>query len=166
MRDTLMAYGSFIGGWLLVLGAILQAALELRAHELARDRIEATASRLPPLPRISPWWWLIPPVHVVLGRRRSQRFQRMYMEALSFEDYAALLAFVNKATGWLVVSLGAWTLATIQTLGFAHARGFGAVVWMVLLCVMPLSCIFVCVALLKRGDAMLTKKQKAAPSRA
>jgi len=41
MRDTIMAYGSFVGGWLLVLGTLLQAALELRAHEMARDRLEA-----------------------------------------------------------------------------------------------------------------------------
>jgi len=87
------------------------------------------------------------------------------MEAQSFEDFSALLAFVNKATGWLVVSLGAWILATVQTLSFCHGRGFGMAVWVALVAAMPLSCILVSAFLLKRSDSMLAKKQLRAESR-
>ncbi len=59
--DVLISTIGLAGAWLLLAGSIYQAVLELRAHELAVDRLEkiGAATRTQ---RVSSWWWLVPPI--------------------------------------------------------------------------------------------------------
>ena len=123
-----IAWCGLVGSWLLFAGPLYQAVLELRAHEIARDRIEATVSMVPKPPRISYWWWLVPPVRMVLERRRSTRHRNAVLAALTAEDHEALLTFFDKATGWMFVALGALLLATKETLGFVHPPVVGLLI--------------------------------------
>jgi len=128
--QTLIAWCGLVGAWLLFAGPLYQAALELRAHEIARDRsyFAATVSAVPKPPRISYWWWLVPPIRMVLERRRSSRYRKALLAALSAKDHEALLTFFDKATGWMLVAFGALLLATKETLGFVHSPVAGLLV--------------------------------------
>src|SRR4051812_35647846 len=105
----------FFGAWLLVAGPIYQAAIELDAEEVARDAMERATERLPPTPRPSPWWWLLPPVGYWKNRRRSRQQRDQVMSVLTVDELEGLLRFINKATGWLYVALGALLIAVKET---------------------------------------------------
>lgn len=60
-----------------------------------------------PHQRISPWWWLLPPVAYVLTRRSESAWQRRVLESLTARQRAEFVAYSNKASGWFVVGGGA-----------------------------------------------------------
>src|ERR1700743_2333598 len=98
-RRMLLSLFGLLGAWLLVAGGVYQAVLDLRAHEGARDRIEAIVHQLPPPPPVSAWGWLLPPVKIVRERRRRRVHFEDFVAALSFEDFSALLRLRAKAFG-------------------------------------------------------------------
>ena len=112
---------AFAGSWIVFFGAIYQAALEIQEHELTRKRLEAIALGVAAPPRISRWWWLIPPLRIVLARLRASKLHHAFVGAISLDDYATLLALVAKLRGWLFVASGTYALAIKETLAFAHA---------------------------------------------
>ena len=109
--EVAVLWFGLIGAWLLVAGPVYQAALDLREQDLEHDRLRALQADVPPLPPLSPWWWLLPPVRLVLAARRSKRLRRTYFDLLDVRDVEALFTYINQATGWLFVSGGALLLA-------------------------------------------------------
>jgi hypothetical protein len=109
--DAVIAWCAFTGSWLLFAGPVYQASLELREEGLERERIEElTAGVAKPAP-ISAWWWLLPPVRFELGRRRSAEYRRRTMAAIGPDDLAALVRFLNKAFGGLLLAVNeTWLL--------------------------------------------------------
>jgi hypothetical protein len=114
MHDVIL-WAGFLGAWLLVAGPVYQASLELREEEFERERLEEIATSLPAPPPVSPWWWLLPPIHLLLSRRRNERHQDAMIAQLADDDYRALLSFMNKATGWLLVAGGGLLIATKES---------------------------------------------------
>ncbi len=104
-----------IGAWLLVAGPVYQAALELREQEIDREKIDAVVSSVAPPARMSPLWWLLPPVAYFKQRSLSTEHRNRIMEALPREQVEQTLTFMNKARGWLIVSLGAFLIAIKET---------------------------------------------------
>ena len=113
--ELLIDWGGFIGAWLLVIGSIYQAALELDEQDLEVDRIRATGEKVPHVSPTSVWWWLLPPVKLFLERRRRNQYRRAYFAALDPVDIKAMIDFMNKAIGWLLVALGGFLLACKET---------------------------------------------------
>ncbi len=113
--EGFIAWCAFFGGWLLFAGPVYQAALELDEQDIDHEDVEAAAAAVPQPPPISPWWWLVPPVGYLLSRRRSDRYRQAVMAAMSAEQMKGFLAFVNKATGWLMVASGALLIAAKET---------------------------------------------------
>jgi hypothetical protein len=113
--DGVIAWCGFVGAWLLVAGAIYQAALELQEQDVERERIEEVTSHVPAPDRLSAWWWLLPPVRYLLAQRRQQRWRRDMTAALTHEDLEALINLINKARGWLLVGAGGLLLAIKET---------------------------------------------------
>jgi len=108
----------FLGAWLLFAGPVYQAALELREQGFSEedgDRFRERLESLPPQPRISAWWWLVPPVAYLLHRRRSREWQAKALEVLDREDLERFITFQNKAAGWLLVGGGALAIAIKET---------------------------------------------------
>jgi uncharacterized membrane protein YqaE (UPF0057 family) len=110
----ILACGS-LGAWLLVAGPLYQAALELREQEIDREKIDAVVSSVAPPPRMSPLWWLLPPVAYFKQRTLSTEHRNRIMEALPKEQIEQTLTFMNKARGWLIVSFGAFLIAIKET---------------------------------------------------
>ncbi len=113
--NQVIAWAGFFGAWLLVAGPLYQGAIELREADVDRDAIEASTAGIPrPVPP-SPWWWLLPPVMYLIRRRRSNAFRRAALARLTQAQREQFTSFINKATGWFTVAVGATLLAAEQT---------------------------------------------------
>jgi hypothetical protein len=113
--NQVIAWAGFLGAWLLVAGPLYQGALELREEEVDREGIEASTARIPRPDPPSPWWWLVPPVMYLIRRRRGNAFRQAVLAQLSQAQRDQFTNFINKATGWFTVALGAALLAAEQT---------------------------------------------------
>lgn len=118
--DTILTYLVFFGGWLLFAGPVYQAAHELREQDLERDRIHAISERVAMDRHVSPWWWLLPPVKLVLEARQSRQWRYEYFKALSAADRDALVSFTSKARGWMIVALGALFISIDGSFGLGE----------------------------------------------
>jgi hypothetical protein len=113
--NQVIAWAGFLGAWLLVAGPLYQGAIELREEDVDREGIEASTASIPrPVPP-SPWWWLLPPVMYLIRRRQSAAFRRAVLAQLTQAQREQFNSFINKATGWFTVALGAALLAAEQT---------------------------------------------------
>ena len=127
----------FFGAWLLVAGPVYQAALELDEEQTARDAIESAKATLSPTPRPSAWWWLIPPVGWWKNRQRSREQRVTVMESLSAAQLSGLARFMNKATGWLYVALGALLIAVKESWELVEYNEWPSWLFWVLVVLMP-----------------------------
>lgn len=119
--ELLVIWAGFIGAWLLVAGPLYQAVLELKDQDIEIERIRSARGSIAISPKVSVWWWLLPPIKVLLERRRSLTYRRAHFKALSAQDQAALIAFIDKATAWLFVALGGFSIAIKETFELAEA---------------------------------------------
>lgn len=136
--ELIILIGGFLGAWLLVAGSVYQAALELRDQDLAVEHLRTAGEKRHRPKHVSPWWWLLPPVKIMLEKSSKDAFRREYFNNLSKDDSAALLSFMNKATAWLYVGLGGFLIAAKETYELSehlhiHIGIFFAVVFLLLL---------------------------------
>jgi hypothetical protein len=128
----------FVGGWLLVAGPVWQAAIELREEEFDQEAIEAAKSSLAPSPKVSAWWWLLPPVAYFLQARRQRVARQAFQDSLLPEQLKQTISFLNKANGWVVVALGGFLLAVKETWELVSDLHWPQWVFWVLIVVMPI----------------------------
>ena len=113
--NQVIAWAGFLGAWLLVAGPLYQGALELREEDIDREEIKATTSRVPRQEPPSPWWWLLPPVMYLIRRQRGHAYRQAVLAELTEAQRDQFTSFINKATGWFTVAIGAALLAAEQT---------------------------------------------------
>jgi hypothetical protein len=113
--NQVIAWAGFLGAWLLVAGPLYQGALELREEDVDREAIEASTAGIPRPDPPSPWWWLLPPGMYLIRRRRGNAFRQAALAQLTQAQRDQFTSFINKATGWFTVALGAALLAAEQT---------------------------------------------------
>jgi hypothetical protein len=101
------AWCGFLGAWVLVTGPVYQGAAELGEIEVDRETIRSQADTTAHSERISPWWWLLPPVAYVKTTRNQNAWRYQVMASLTPEQRAQFLTYSNKATGWFIVAAGA-----------------------------------------------------------
>jgi hypothetical protein len=99
-------------------------------------------------------------VWFILNHRRQTVFQQAYMAALTTEDFAALVAFMEKAKGWLFVAGGALLLATKETYGFSHDLHLRRLIFFVVVLVMATVSVVGTILRIARSEKMLSKKNK------
>jgi hypothetical protein len=113
--EYVIAWCGFVGGWLLFAGPIYQGALELQDEEVDRDAFDRHHFDSIQPPKISAWWWLLPPVAWLKHQRRNRDFQQAVMHSLTAEQRGQFVSFSNKATGWFIVGAGAALIAVKET---------------------------------------------------
>jgi hypothetical protein len=113
--NQVIAWAGFFGAWLLVAGPLYQGAIELREADVDRDAIEASTAGVQRPEPPSPWWWLLPPGMYLIRHRRRSAFRREALARLTQTQREQFSSFINKASGWFTVAVGATLLAAEQT---------------------------------------------------
>jgi hypothetical protein len=137
--ETLIAWAGFVGAWLLVAGPVFQASVELQSEGEVMDRVRSHLQNIPRPEPVSVWWWLLPPVRVVLQSRRSDRHREALLAELSREEFEAITRFKKIARGWMYVALGAWLIAWKETWELVEHEEWPTALFWVLLVVMTLA---------------------------
>ncbi len=138
--NQVMAWAGFLGAWLLVAGPLYQGALELREQDVDHEGMEASIAGLPRPEPPSPWWWLLPPVMYVIRRRRGLAFRKAALALLTQAQREQRASFINKATGWFTVSLGAALLAIDETWQLVSHQHWPAwLFWLLIIVMLGLS---------------------------
>jgi hypothetical protein len=153
--DYLIAICAFLGSWLLVAGAIHQAALEFQEVEFDREEFAAATSSVPAPERVSAWWWLLPPVAYLLQQRRNKTYHAAVLKVLGPEQRTTFVAFQNTAVGWLVVASGAFLLAIKETWQLCLTFDWHVAVFWLLVVVLPLFCVGNVVRWMARANGIL-----------
>lgn len=131
--EAIIDWCGFAGAWLLVAGPLYQAVLELREEDTDQHDPDSMPLRIEPPARPSTWWWFLPPVMLTLRRRRNATYHRTLLASLTPHQRAHRDRFIHRATGWLVVALGASFIAIKETYELAeHSDWPGAVLATVL----------------------------------
>ena len=134
--NQVTAWAGFLGAWLLVAGPLYQGALELLEEDIDREGINASIARIPRPDPPSPWWWLLPPVMYLIRHYRSKAFREAALAQLTQAQRDQATSFLNKASGWFTVALGAALLATEQTWQVVARQHWSAWLFWILIIVM------------------------------
>ena len=90
-----------------MVGPLYQGALELLEEDIDQEGIDASVARIPRPDPPSPWWWLLPPVMYLIRRHRGRALRQAVLAQLTQAQRDQTTSFLNKATGWFTVALGA-----------------------------------------------------------
>ena len=112
---TLIYWFGFGGAWLLFTGPIHQASVELRAEREASARFQEVMHDAPKPEPVSNWWWLLPPVRILVGAGRRDDARKAFLASLPEEDLELITRYINIARGWALVGLGALLIALKET---------------------------------------------------
>jgi len=156
--EIFFAWASFIGSWLLVAGSMYQAVLELKDEDIERDRFSDVQANVTPPPKVSPWWWLIPPLKIIKEQKRSREYRHAYFSAMTDEDAQAFLSFTNKATAWLFVAGGSTLLALQETYSLMKPKHVSDIIlFIIVLVVLFIASILNTVFRITRSNGILEK---------
>jgi hypothetical protein len=150
-----IAWSGFLGAWLLVAGPLFQAAVELDEQGDRRAGIGQAARQVGERPRLSPWWWLLPPVAYVKQYRRQRDYRRQVFDALTAEQVEGFVEFASVATGWSMVAAGAFFIAVKETYEVVELYAWPLWVFVVLLVVMLAVCAANTVVRVRRAHQMV-----------
>ncbi len=156
----------FLGAWLLVAGPIFQAALELQEQEIDREGIDAVTSSVQAPQKISPWWWLLPPLGYVKQRRRSRAHRKAVMEALGPVQIEQTVRFLNKANGWMIVAAGAFFIAVKETWELFELFDWPTWAYWIAIVLLPLLSVSYTVLSMRRSSQMLQHDEQDAENAA
>lgn len=144
-----------IGAWLLFAAPLLQATTELHEEvagwEAIRNRFQ-TSNKIN-IKQISLWWWLLPPVKIMLERRKISKIKQAYADiTLSDDTHKALRHFSLKANGWIGVTLGGWLVAISTTWELVENVELGIKTWVFLLLLLTYTSILFTIKLIKKAS--------------
>jgi hypothetical protein len=137
---VVIAWSGFLGAWLLVAGPLFQAAVELDEQSDRHPGLGRAARQVGQQPRLSPWWWLLPPVAYVKQYRRRRDYRRQVFDALTAEQVEGFVELTSVATGWSMVAAGALFISVKETYEVVELYEWPLGVFVVLLLVMLALC--------------------------
>ena len=144
-----------IGAWLLFAAPLLQATTELHEEvtgwEAIRTRFH-TSTKIP-IKQVSLWWWLLPPVKIILERRKISKIKQVYADVtLSDDTHKSLRRFSLKANGWIGVTLGGWLVANSTTWELVEKVELGIKTWVFLLLLLTYTSILFTIKLITKAS--------------
>lgn len=121
---------------------------------MEREAIETAKSRVE-LPRMSAWWWLLPPVGYVLSRRQHRGYRQSVMTSLTRKQLEQLIRFADKANGWIFIALGAFLVAIADTWQLREIYHWPPWVYILVMAVMLFASAFNTAIRMKRSHDIL-----------
>lgn len=155
--ETLIAVCGFAGSWLLVAGPLYQAALELHEEKIENSHFFKSRKELPPQPHVSNWWWLLPPIKILLERRQTKLYREAFLHSLPNDQVDFMINFINKATAWTYVSGGGFLLACKETYEMLHVLEWHELLFWPIIIVLGLACLFNTAARISHSERLRRK---------
>lgn len=144
-----------IGAWLLFAAPLLQATTELHEEVTGWEAIRKrfyTSTKIA-IKQISLWWWLLPPVKIILERRKISKIKQAYADIILSDDtHKALRRFSLKANGWIGVTLGGWLVAISTTWELVEKVELGIKTWVFLLLLLTYTSILFTIKLITKAS--------------
>ncbi|MGC4960873.1 hypothetical protein ACPXCG_17645 [Gordonia sp. DT218] len=159
--ELFVAICGYVGAWLLVAGPMYQGALELSEEKIDRGTIREQSLAIPHQERVSPWWWLLPPVAYVLIHRAQEEWRQQVTAALTLEQREQFVSYANKATGWFIVGAGAALIGIKEAFELVEALEWPGWVTIVLCVVAGLMAIGYTTGRMHRTDHVLHTEDSA-----
>jgi hypothetical protein len=135
-----IAWCGFLGAWLLVAGPLDQAVREVEEVDFERDAITEAASQVEEPAQVSGWWLLLPPIWILLRRRRENEYRERVTEAMRDEDLAAFLTVRDILNAWFYIAAGAALIGINETWELHESYEWPEWVFWVLVVAMLLLC--------------------------
>jgi len=150
--SELIAWCGFVGAWLLVFGPLNQAIREVQEEDFERDAIARAESQIEVPAPVSAWWLVVPPVYVILRRRRDRVYRQRVRDAMSPDDLRAFAHLRDVASAWFLVATGASLIAVKETWELVEEYEWGEWSFWALLGLMLVLAVGVTVARIRRSD--------------
>lgn len=119
--DEFIVFIAMLGSWLLFAGPVYQAYIELHDAELKfveiRKNLYETSKQVKQ-EKISKWFWILPPLAVIITYIKTQNYRDEVIRHLDRENFELLQKFSEKARGWVVIGWGAFFIAVKETYEF------------------------------------------------
>lgn len=100
MIEKSYAVIAFVGVWMLFSFPLYQGALELSEPNRILAKFIADDERYP---KISPWYWVFPPLKINLEKKRGIKILQENIEGVSQQN--ELYRYFNKAVGWFYIAI-------------------------------------------------------------
>jgi hypothetical protein len=164
--DTVIAWVTFFGAWLLVAGPLYQGSVELNELDVDREGIQGKAAAVQAAQvRPSAWWWLLPPVMYVLHHRWYQATRQAMLAELTETQRKQMASFQSKAAGWFTVAGGATLLATGETWRIVQHYGWsGWLFWLLLVVMLTVAVLNTAVLMISNGQTRQAGGTESAPA--
>ncbi|EOT41137.1 MULTISPECIES: hypothetical protein [Enterococcus] len=91
---------TFCGVWLLYIFPLYQGALELTEPNRLLKKFQKTGDHYP---KISPWYWLIPPLKIQKEKNRGIKILRHNIK--NEKEMDRLYRYFNKAVAWYYIAI-------------------------------------------------------------
>ena len=98
-----LAITYFIGAWLIFVFSFYQGLSQMK-QQINRVAEKYETTILTDYPRVSPWYWIFPPLKLYLERRRVFAIQSH--TDMSEKNLKTVVHFLDTASAWFYVSLG------------------------------------------------------------
>lgn len=100
MSEKIYALLTFGGVWLLYIFPLYQGALELSEPSKMLSRFKHKQKKYP---KISPWYWLIPPLKISKEKQRGIKILQDHLT--SQKEMDRLFRYFNKAVAWYYIAI-------------------------------------------------------------
>ena len=100
LQQNIVIILGFLGEWFLFSFPLLQGSLELSEQTDVIGHYKESAGQYP---KVSPWYWLLPPLKVYLERERVKKMLKS--GSFSGVDKRQLRIFSMRATAWFYVAM-------------------------------------------------------------
>lgn len=136
----------------MVLGPLNQGIREVQEEEFERDALMRAVRQVEVPDPVSVWWLALPPVYVVLRRRRNHVYKHRVRDAMSPEDLQAFAHLRDVAGAWFLVAAGASLIAVKETWELVEVHQWAEWIFWVLLGILLVVAVAVVVVRIRRSD--------------
>jgi hypothetical protein len=134
-----------LGAWLLFIGPTRQAAIELmkEANEMSEimKSIKSNARNIQ-IKRVSNFWWILPPVKIILTKINQRKQWDSVTENLSTGEFKSLSHFRTLASTWSCVAFGAWLIALKETFEMCEHFEFSMFIYIAIVAIVTTVSLF------------------------
>lgn len=108
---------AFVGIWMLYFFPLYQGALELSEPNRIIKKFQKEGKDYP---KVSPWYWLLPPLKI---KKEKERGIRILQDSIAKKEIDQLFRYFNKAVAWFYIAVAGVLNGVVATNDLFEAFG-------------------------------------------